>query len=502
MAFSSSKVGMEKGFGERLRRERAEQKIADEHAAREAHRRKSSAAGVQHVLRALRRMRSQQLWLGFAKWRDYIVREKVLDVRAGMSEEDQRLAEIGDRLFEVRRIVQETRLSNAVAAGKRTQRRVGAEAAAAAEIANRPTNALAILQERLASMFSGSAIKTNRLRRLANLVNASARGDADRVCEILDDSKNDPGGEFDLNMQNDAGLCALVVATVNGSLNVLKSLLKRGANLELRDESGASPLIISVKQRAWTMCCELLSHGADVSARDRAGDSALAMVVRLEAGKRERRLLRLLLQYGADPCLPDATFNTPIHVSTSRPERIELLQILLEESKAGVLDEQSLCDCRTSRGETPLLTAARFGTFEHVSMLIDACWRQDQDQDQVLEEAASASGFVSGTVVIKPKIRLWNVQDVHGETPLHAAAMRNETNMVKLLLDCGASIRLKTETRDTALDLAKLLNCNDVVHMLTAAEAVYQARKSKKREQSEERKKGGEKNTKLHQYVL
>ena len=237
-------------------------------------------------------MRSQKMWLGFATWRNYVAHDKLIEDRRLLGEDGQRLAEIGDRLVKVRQIVQETRLSNEVAERNRKERLLCAEAEAAAEIANRPTNALARLQERLASLFSRSAIQTNRLRRLANLINASARGDADRVCQILDDSKNDPGGEFDqfdLNMKNDAGLCALVVATVNGSLNVLKSLLKRGANLELRDESGASALIISVKQRAWTMCCELLSHGADVNARDKAGDSALAMVVRLESGKRERR---------------------------------------------------------------------------------------------------------------------------------------------------------------------------------------------------------------------
>eukprot|EP00946_MAST-07B_sp_MAST-7B-sp1_P000866 g866.t1 len=480
MAFSSSQMGLEKGFAERLKREREEGKAAEQRARREAHRRRSSAVGIQYVLRALRRAHSQKLWLGFAKWRDYVVCERVLENRGHVNEDDQRLADVGDRLAKVRQIVQETRLSNEVAERNRKLRLLNAEAEAAAEVANRPTNALARLQERLASLFSTSAVQTNRLRRLANLVNASARGDADRVCQILDDSKNDPGGKFDVNMQNDAGLCALVVATVNGSLNVLKSLLKRGANLELRDESGASPLIISVKQRAWTMCCELLSHGADVNAKDKAGDTALAMVVRLESGKRERRLLRLLLQYGADPRIPDSTFNTPIHISTSRAERVELLRILLEESRPGVLNEQSLSTCQTKRGETPLLTAARFGTFDHVSMLIDAChwWNQ-----QNIGSSENTSDHAT-----KPKVRLWDVQDVNGEAPLHAAAMRNEASIVRLLLGCGAKVNLKTETRETALDLARLLKCEDAARALTAANVEY---RQQRMEEEKERKQQG-----------
>ena len=180
--------------------------------------------------------------------------------------------------------------------------------------------------------------------------------------------------------------------------------------------------------------------------------------------------MRLLLQYGADPRIPDATLNTPIHISSSSPDRVELLRILLEESQPGMLNEQSLCKIQTSRGETPLLSAARFGTLNHVSMLIDACRRGEEPDVHIF----------------KPKVRLWDVQDVNGEAPLHAAAMRNEAGIVRLLLDCGANAFLKTETRETALDLARLLNCVDVLKVLTSAGADL---KTGRRE--EERKKLG-----------
>lgn len=450
MAFSSSAMGLEKGFSESLKKEQEQLEAARYAEAREMHRRKSFSKGSQYVLRALRRMRSQKLWLGFAQWRDLASYKSVKQSSETINTEDRKLADIDETLVEVSRIVQETRLSNAVAEQNRKEKLLNAEAEAAAEIANRPLNALARLQAKLENLFSDDAVRRNRLRRLSNLIHASARGDADRICQILDDT-DDSGGKFDLNMKNDAGLCALVVATVNGSLNVLKSLLKRGANLELRDESGASPLIIAVKQRAWTMCCELLSHNANPNARDNFGDSALTMVIRLESGNRERRLLRLLLQYGADPCMPDSKLNTPIHVSTTRSQRTDLLTILLDESKDGVLSEQSLCTCLTSRGETPMLTAARFGHFTHIEILIQACCRQ------------------ASTNLLKKTKRLWDVTDIHGESPLHAAAMRNEVEMVRLLLDVGADIDLKSETEETALDLAITLGCREVAEMLLDA---------------------------------
>ena len=126
------------------------------------------------------------------------------------------------------------------------------------------------------------------------------------------------------------------------------------------------------------------------------------------------------------------------------------------------------------------MTAARFGTFDHVSLLIDAC-RQWTQQSAGFGENASDHAA-------RPKVRLWDVQDVNGEAPLHAAAMRNEASIVRLLLGCGAKTNLKTETRETALDLARLLECKDAARALTAANAEYTPQRM---EEGKERKQQG-----------
>ena len=155
------------------------------------------------------------------------------------------------------------------------------EASAAAEAAANPVNALQVLQEKLSMLFSDGFKRRERLRKLQNLIQAAARGDADRVSELLDDETGG-GGRVDLNStETDAGLCCLVIATINGSLNVVKSCCKRGANLELTDEYGNTPLMIATKQRAITLCRVLIANGANVNAENNKHDTSLHLATRL-----------------------------------------------------------------------------------------------------------------------------------------------------------------------------------------------------------------------------
>ena len=133
MAFSSSAMGLEKGFAESLKKEQEELKAARTAEAREKHRRKSFSQGSQYVLRALRRMRSQKLWTGFSRWRDFLSHECKPQSQEAITLEDRKLAEISNTLIEVNRIVQETRLSNAVEEQNRKDKLLNAEAEAAAE---------------------------------------------------------------------------------------------------------------------------------------------------------------------------------------------------------------------------------------------------------------------------------------------------------------------------------------------------------------------------------
>jgi len=267
---------------------------------------------------------------------------------------------------------------------------------------------------------------------------------------LLDEK--DDGGHVDINsQQTDAGLCCLVVACINGSLNVVKTCCKRGANLELTDESGHTPLMIATKQRAITLIRVLLSYGANVNASNNVKDTALHISVRL-ADICPQKLLFLLLDAGADICWPDSKLNTPLHVACCSESRLDVLRYMLKnltnnvarmkmsngngrkESKQLSIDE-ILSKCKTQRGETPLIYACRYGHVSAVKLLLRVCY--DESGHSLI-----------GTHAQQERLLL-NSTDIHGETAIIAAAMRGEFAMVELMLQHQARTDAVTDTGDT-----------------------------------------------------
>ena len=80
-------------------------------------------------------------------------------------------------------------------------------------------------------------------------------------------------------------------------------------------------------------------------------------------------------------------------------------------------------DAKT-RGETPLLWAARFG--------------QSQVAELLIAEGADV-----------------NAKNVVGQTPLHWAAMAGHKEIIELLIAAGAEVNAKTKRGETPLDLAE-----------------------------------------------
>tara|TARA_B100000780_G_C21047025_1_gene420326 strand:+ start:162 stop:1139 length:978 start_codon:yes stop_codon:yes gene_type:complete len=286
------------------------------------HRKSSHTAGVKLFAKSMRRFRSQQIYQGFNQWFNQITlmkqKEKYRSTYNNASPDTQRKMVIIETVNEVQRVAKQSEHDRKVEAVYQANSQAREEASAAAAAASNPVNALAVLQERLANLFSDGAKRKSRLRRLHNLISAASRGDADRVAELLDD---DEGGKVDINSQEtDAGLCCLVVACINGSLNVVKTCCRRNASLELTDESGHSALMIAVKHKAITICRVLLANGANVNAANDVGDTSIHVCVRL-ANDCPEKLLMLLLNKGGNCEWPDSQMNTPLHVACCSESR-------------------------------------------------------------------------------------------------------------------------------------------------------------------------------------
>jgi len=64
-----------------------------------------------------------------------------------------------------------------------------------------------------------------------------------------------------------------------------------------------------------------------------------------------------------------------------------------------------------------------------------------------------------------------NAKGEHGYSPLHDAVEQGHIDVVKLLVDRGASIAIKNTDGDTPTELAKLLNETEIYRFLSSLAA-------------------------------
>ena len=204
------------------------------------------------------------------------------------------------------------------------------------------------------------------------------------------------------------------------------------------------------------------------------------LVVRL-AGDCPNKLLFLLLHHGANCEWPDSTLNTPLHIASCSELRFTLLEFMLagiSEKGRGRNDphylERLLSCCVTQRGETPLMTAARYGHVSAVKLLLDTCYGETAERVALEEDGDREQ-------------QLLNVQDVHGETAIIAAAMRGDTEMVECMLKYNADTECVTDTGDTLYSLALMFDRKIIVQMILQYE--QKRNRQKKRQQAIQNKR-------------
>jgi len=229
----------------------------------------------------------------------------------------------------------------------------------------------------------------------------------------------------DVNKTEPDGVSPLLAATINGHYDMAALLVESGANVHLTDVAGVTPLYQTVDMHTlefaanrppptWPDALDpvglvrvLLDYGADPNAAlkrqrpPRKGDQIFGDSLMIEgatpfflAAKRaDLPVMRLLLEYGADP-----------HAAPARP--------------------------RTSA----FMAAAGVGWREGTSMA--------SEQDAL--EAVTLLWDIGGFDI--------NAASVSRQTALHGAAFRGAASIIQFLADHGARLDLKDINGRTALD--------------------------------------------------
>ena len=186
------------------------------------------------------------------------------------------------------------------------------------------------------------------------LMSAAGRGHLTTVQTLL----SVPG--IDINAKSFIGKTALHMAADYGKDEVVKTLINRGANINITDNDGLTPLMSATLLGHLTTVQALLSApGIDINAKSLIGKTALQTAA--DYGKYE--FVKALINKGANINITDNAGVTPL-ISAAGWGHLTTVQALL--SVPGIdMNAKSLM------GATALHMAARFGKDEVVKALIN-----------------------------------------------------------------------------------------------------------------------------------
>ncbi len=283
----------------------------------------------------------------------------------------------------------------------------------------------------------------------------------------------------DVNATEHKGQTALMWAAAEGNVEVVNALLEAGADFRARVRSGFTPFFFAVREGRTAVGHRLLRAGADVNEvmrpRRSAGKPITPLLLAVESGHFE--LAALLLEVGADPNTRPAGY-TALHAITwvRKPIRGDGDPPPIGSGKLSSLDfvKQLLArgadiDARLEKGEsgrgrftttgsTPFLLAARASDVPLMKVLLklgadpklanaDNCTPLlaaagvgalgDGDESAGTDEEALAA--VKLLLEMGAEI---NAVDDNGETVMHGAAYQSRFNLVPLLAEHGADIKV------------------------------------------------------------
>ena len=266
----------------------------------------------------------------------------------------------------------------------------------------------------------------------------------------------------DVNAPQGDGSTALHWAARVGDLTIADALIRAGARANVANSNGVAPLHLACMNRSAAMVDRLLGASADANAAMLNGETVLMTCARTG----NARTVTSLLVHGAKPNAKEAAHEQTALMWAAAERHPDVVRLLVEagadlraRSKiypTNVVGEDTQRAGREelnytvlAGGMTPLLFAARSGDADSARLLIDAGAdpndRLADGTSALVLAAFSGRGAAAGVLLDKGA----NPNDMGtGFTALHAAVLRSDVNLVKVLLAHGADPNVRM-TRGT-----------------------------------------------------
>ncbi len=191
----------------------------------------------------------------------------------------------------------------------------------------------------------------------------------------------------------------LLDACRTGNLVTVKHLVNE-ANVNFKNEIGETPLSMAIKHGHFEVVKVLVDKGADLNGVESLIETSLTLAIK----NRRYEMIPFFIEKGVDINKPDFVGETPLILLVDQ-NRLQEVSVLLQ---AG-----AKVNMKSEVGETPLVLAAEKGSVEMVKLLL--AYGADVNDASYFKRAV--------------------------DSPLDAAARGKHPEIVRILLDNGASLR-------------------------------------------------------------